>query len=131
MLVNSPQKKAGRNEVPGVKDADDLSVDSQVKAHEFIHEQALSLIHAQSKEQSDQEVLALRLLERLIKQVVGVHALEVISGKNKLSVLFQGCDFGELLQIASGGNMLPGSMQEEYEKAQSKKRNVSTAAASK
>lgn len=100
---------------------DEQSLESTGILH-FVHEQALHIISAQFREQTDQEILSLRLIEKLLKYTVGIHAIEAMSGKNKLSFLFQGCDLVELVQIATGGSLLPGSMQEEYDKAYSKKR---------
>jgi hypothetical protein len=93
-----------------------------VASSQYVYEQALRMIQAQRQEQLEQDALACRLLESFMQHVVGLHACEVISGKNKLAFMFQGLDLVELLQSASGGGLLPGSVQEMHDKYFSKQR---------
>eukprot|EP00981_Chlorochromonas_danica_P006986 scaffold1510_cov176-Ochromonas_danica.AAC.6 len=101
------------------EDSDD---DDASDPHQLVYNKALKLIRDHYKEQTEYDTLGLRLLERMLHQCVGIHALEVISGRNRLSTLLQGCDLGEVVYIATGGSLLPGSIEAEYEKATSKKR---------
>lgn len=101
---------------------EDSDEDDTSDPHQLVYNKALKLIREHYKEQTEYDTLGLRLLERMLHQCVGIHAVEVISGRNRLSTLLQGCDLGEVVYIATGGSLLPGSIEAEYEKASSKKR---------
>jgi hypothetical protein len=69
------------------------------------HKDPLTYVESLERDQKSYDVLNLRALEAVSKHVIGFHTLDLISGKNRLSVLFQGVDIFELIPPLEAGSM--------------------------